>query len=261
MRGILENLELFENVKILYNTLVSVSTGTSYNDPVIVSNFENSRKFIINNRIISDLIPDYVKKYRDLPSYWGYIKNISKTYEGRRLHLSDTFERLFDYFDRPAAIDPTETLSLNQEKLSSGYVQELWEKAVSRLETDPEGAITASRTVIEATCKFILEKKAIPINGNPDLTNLFKMTANSLSLAPGAKTKNSINQIYSGAISVINGVASLRNQGSDSHAITDTSERLSTRHATLCVNMAGTIAFFLISSFENSCSDETLIHE
>lgn len=50
---------------------------------------------------------------------------------------------------------------------------------------------------------------------------------------------------------MVNGLSSLRNKISDAHAIGAVRARPSGRHATLCVNMAGTMSEFLISTYEH----------
>jgi phage terminase large subunit-like protein len=41
--------------------------------------------------------------------------------------------------------------------VSSDYIQETWHKALERRASDPEGAITAARTLLESVCKHILD--------------------------------------------------------------------------------------------------------
>jgi hypothetical protein len=126
----------------------------------------------------------------------------------------------------------------------------MWAKALGRRADDPEGAITAARTLLEATCKHILDKANIAYNDDADLPELYKLTANHLNLAPDRHTEQQFKQILGGATSVVNGLGSLRNKILDAHAISTVRTRPSPRHATLCVNMAGTMAEFLIATFE-----------
>lgn len=72
-----------------------------------------------------------------------------------------------------------------------------------------------------------------------------------MNLAPSQHTEQQFKQILGGAESVVNGLSSLRNKISDAHAIGAVRARPSGRHATLCVNMAGTMSEFLISTYEH----------
>lgn len=240
---------MFDNVKKLYDVLVSVSTGSNYSDPIIISDFDDARKIMIKQRSIHTLIPDFVIKYRDLPSFWGFIKNKFGSYAERRQYLGESFAPLFDYLENIEEA-PIDTIVANTSKISSEYVREMWDKAVERRLDDPEGAITAARTLLEATCKYILNKQDVKYDDGIELNKLYKLTARELNLAPSQHTEQQFKQILGGAESVVNGLASLRNKISDAHAIGTISARPSARHATFCVNMAGTMSEFLISTYE-----------
>lgn len=247
----MKNIELYKMVKLLHDVLVAVSTGKSYDDAEMISNYQTSRKVLIQNRSISNLIPDFVKKYRELPAFWGYIKNKPGGYADRRRYLGEVFAPLFDYLDKNEDAVPIDSIMANATDITSEYVREIWDKAIERRETDPEGAITAARTLLEATCKYILDKQSSQYDDGSDLTQLYKTTARTLNLAPSQHTEQQFKQILGGAESVVNGLSSLRNKISDAHAIGAVRARPSGRHATLCVNMAGTMSEFLISTYEH----------
>ena len=59
-----------------------------------------------------------------------------------------------------------------------------WDKALNRRNNDPEGAITAARTLIETVCKHILDDAGIPYGPTDDLPNLWHRTARVLNPAP-----------------------------------------------------------------------------
>jgi len=242
---------MYDMAKLNHDVLVAVSTGKSYDDIEIISNYQTSRKALMQNKNISDLIPDFVKKYRDLPAFWGFIKNEIGGYAERRRYLGEVYSPLFDYLEHNDNIVPIDFVMANSMEITSEYVREIWDKALERRETDPEGAITASRTLIEATCKYILDKQSIEYDDGADLTQLYKTTAKTLNLAPSQHTEQQFKQILGGAESVVNGLSSLRNKISDAHAISVERARPSSRHASLCVNMAGTMSDFLISTYEH----------
>lgn len=246
----MKNTELYDITKLMHDVLVAVSTGKSYDDAEIVSNYQTSRKALMQNRRISNLLPDFVKKYKDLPAFWGFIKNEPGGYAERRRYLGEVFAPLFDYLEQGEDVSPIDSVMADSKDITSEYVLEIWDKAIERRETDPEGAITAARTLLEATCKYILDKQSIQYDDGADLTQLYKTTAKTLNLAPSHHTEQQFKQILGGAESVVNGLSSLRNKISDAHAIGAVRTRPSSRHATLCVNMAGTMSDFLISTYE-----------
>jgi hypothetical protein len=215
---IMKNTELYDITKLMHDVLVAVSTGKSYDDVEIVSNYQTSRKALMQNRRISNLLPDFVKKYRDLPAFWGFIKNEPGGYAERRRYLGEVFAPLFDYLEQGEDVSPIDSVMADSKDITSEYVLEIWDKAIERRETDPEGAITAARTLLEATCKYILDKQSIQYDDGADLTQLYKTTAKTLNLAPSHHTEQQFKQILGGAESVVNGLSSLRNKISDAHA-------------------------------------------
>jgi hypothetical protein len=63
-------------------------------------------------------------------------------------------------------------------------VHRAWVKALERRTNDPEGAITAARTLLESTCKRILEEADVTYGEADDLPRLYRSTAETLRLAP-----------------------------------------------------------------------------
>jgi hypothetical protein len=132
------------------------------------------------------------------------------------------------------------------------YVHELWQKALERREEDPEGAVTASRSLLEATCKHILDKSGLSsqYNENTKLKHLYNSVAELLNLAPSQHTEQLFKQILEGCKSVVEGLAAIRNKASDAHGRGIGEAKPASRHAALCVNIAGTMATFLIQTWE-----------
>ena len=75
------------------------------------------------------------------------------------------------------------------------------------------------------------------------------MTATALNFAPNQHSEEAIKAILGGAIAVVNGIGTLRNRLSDSHGRGGKPVRPVARHASLAVNMAGTLATFLIETY------------
>ena len=70
----------------------------------------------------------------------------------------------------------------------------------------------------------------------------------SLNLSPGAEgLSDSLKQVLSGLASIVNGLAALRNSGSDAHA---TRYRAEEHNAPVAVNSAMTVTDFVLSTYE-----------
>ena len=76
------------------------------------------------------------------------------------------------------------------------------------------------------------------------------MTAEGLNLAPSQHTEDAFKKILGGAQSVVNGLANLRNRLGDAHGQGKRPVKPLPRHAELAVNMAGSMASFLLATFE-----------
>nr|WP_247876823.1 abortive infection family protein [Ochrobactrum sp. CM-21-5] len=129
-------------------------------------------------------------------------------------------------------------------------VHAVWTKAITRRNTDPEGAITVARTLLETVTKRILDKSGEAYSDKDDLPKLYASAARILNLAPNQHTEEPIKAILGGAMNLVNGIGTLRNRLSDSHGRGGKLPvRPSPRHASLAVNTAGAIATFLVETF------------
>lgn len=133
------------------------------------------------------------------------------------------------------------------ERLDSSAVSDMWRKAIQRCVADAEGAITAARTLVESVCRHILDELGEESNFKGDLQKLYKATAKSLELAPDQHAEEGVKQILRGCVGAVNGLAPLSNAYGDRHADPGTP---APRHAELAVNLAGTMASFLIATWE-----------
>lgn len=243
------NKELYDDVETVFQILTKIATGGSYDDEQTSNIYKEIRLRLIKNGRVDSLLPSFIKTYRDLPAFWGFIKNQEGTYAARRSFLAEVFTPLFDYLEK-GSNNVLDDIVNQAAYISSEYVRDVWAKAVIRREQDPEGAITAARTLLEATCKHILAKTQTSYSEKADLGDLYKLTAKQLKLSPDDYTEQVFKQILGSAASIVNGLGSLRNKISDAHAIANKRIRPSPRHAMLCVNLAGSVAEFLIMTFE-----------
>ena len=146
--------------------------------------------------------------------------------------------------DSPIAMPAAST------KIDSQTINEVWRKALDRRHADPEGAITAARTLLESVCKHILDEHGVEYGDNSDLPKLYGLTSKELNLAPSQHTEDAFKKILGGAHSVVDGLANLRNRLGDAHGQGKRPVKPLPRHAELAVNMAGSVASFLLATFE-----------
>jgi Abortive infection C-terminus len=114
-------------------------------------------------------------------------------------------------------------------------VRRTWDAALAKVVSDPEGAITATRTTLESICKHICDERGAAYNDSGDLAKLYKAAAAAMDIAPDQYTEQVIKQILSGVGTVVNGLAAMRNSLSDSHGRGQASVRPAPRHAKLAI--------------------------
>lgn len=136
------------------------------------------------------------------------------------------------------------------ETFDADGVHAVWTKALDRRNSDPEGAITIARTLLETVTKRILDELDEVYSDKDDLPKLYASIAKALNLAPNQHTEEPIKAILGSAMNLVNGIGTLRNRLSDSHGRGGKLPvRPSPRHASLSVNMGGALATFLIETF------------
>lgn len=124
-----------------------------------------------------------------------------------------------------------------------------WTQALDRRDTDPEGAITLARTLLEDVCKWIIVEADDDYEEKDDLTQLYRKLAKILKLAPDDHTETVFRQILGSCQSVVEALGSLRNKISDAHSIGPRRVRPAARHAQLAVNLSGAMATFLVDTW------------
>jgi len=235
--------QLLEQAQTLQNLLVSEATGGSESD----ADYRQLRQVFLFNPALERLLPPFVRTCRTLPQFWQFIKHKVPSYAERRGYIWDEFSPLLDRLENGGqAAD--ETVSTTLEGFDTAHVNAVWSKALDRRETDPEGAITSARTLLETVCKHVLDDLCVEYGETDDLPKLYGRTAKALNLSPSQHTEEVFKQILGGCTTVVQGLGSLRNRLSDAHGKGRVRVSPSPRHAELAVNLAGAMASFLIQT-------------
>jgi hypothetical protein len=176
-------------------------------------------------------------------------KDISAHWAPRRKNVHDAMIPLFNHLEgiNRAPIDAIAADTL--QKFDATSVHAVWEKALSRRHTDPDGAITSARTLLETVCKRILDEADEAYSDKDDLPGLYRATALKLNIAPSQHSEEPLKRILGGVTSVVEGLGSLRNKIGDAHGQGRRPVRPSARHAQLAVNLAGAVATFLVETW------------
>lgn len=238
--------DLSEQAVMLEGILVARATGGASDENAYVL----LRREFISNQSIQKLLPKFVRSYRSLDAFWPFIKNKAPTYAERREIINQAFTPLIDFLEGNNVTPTDQDLNDVLVSFDAAGVEAVWAKAIARRDTDPEGAITVARTLLEAVMKHILERRGLEFADKDDLPKLYSKVSGELNLAPNQHTEIPIKSILGGVVSVVGGIGTLRNRLSDSHGRGgNLPVKPSRRHATLAVNTAGAIAVFLIETF------------
>ena len=150
----------------------------------------------------------------------------------------------------PAGVQPAdELISETLRSFDESGVHHAWRKALDRRVTDPEGAITAAKTLLETVCKHIVDDPHGTYGENDDLPKLYATAAEHLNLAPSQHTETVFKSILGNCQSIVGNLAALRNRLGDAHGQGRRPVKPQARHAELAVNLAGSMAMFLVSTW------------
>jgi hypothetical protein len=239
-------LDQVESIKVL---LVTVSTGGS-TGLTADAEYAGARSNLLQNPLTKDSVPKMVRVCRNLGEFWGFIKPLFPTYAGRRNYIRDEFEPLLTLLETTTAYAADNDISTSLKRAAPESVNTAWAKALDHRNADPEAAITAARTLLESTCKHILDELKVAFDDSADLPKLYKLAASALKLAPDQHAEAIFKQILGGCQTVVEGLGAMRNRLSDAHGRRKTAARPLARHAGLAVNLAGAMATFLIATLE-----------
>lgn len=240
----MENLS--ESLEIFQNALIFESTGGSCD----AEEYKKLRAQIISHHLLKDIAPRFLRTCRTSSEFWQFIKYKFPSYAARRQYLWDEFRPLFDRLDGSKATPADPHVSLAMEKFDTATVHQLWLKAMERRETEPEGAITLARTLLETVCKHILDEHNLSYKSESDLPGLYKMAAKTLNIAPSQHSESIFQQILGGCTAVVEGLGAMRNRLSDAHGQGKKPVKPAARHAELAVNLAGAMATFLVATHQ-----------
>lgn len=135
-------------------------------------------------------------------------------------------------------------------KFEPDQVHARWEAALDRRTTDPAGAITLARSLLEDVCRWLLADLEIVTTDQDDLPTLYRKLSKGLKLAPDDHSEQVFKQILGSCQSVVESLGALRNKLGDAHGSGPKRAKPATRHAELAVNLSGSMATFLVATWE-----------
>ncbi len=145
----------YERALMLENMLVAKAAGDhTTRDPV----YSQLRQEFMNDSVLKSLLPQFVRTCRDLNHFWGFAKKISPQWEPRRQHVREAFVPLLEHLEGKTQAPADAVVSDTLASFDADGVHAVWQKALARRGTDPDGAITIARTLLETVCKRVLDE-------------------------------------------------------------------------------------------------------
>ncbi|ESU31676.1 hypothetical protein G3A_15285, partial [Bacillus sp. 17376] len=145
------------------------------------------------------------------------------------------------------------------EHLTFEHIKEDLAKCDKRFEEgDYSGNITSARSLVEGVCNAII----VNITGESlkdklDLPALFTRVRKELNLnTDNPKLEKPLKQVLSGLISIVNGLAEIRNETGDAH---HRRYPVNKHHALVVINSAKTVVTILFNTYEYQLDKGTLV--
>ena len=213
--------------------------------------YQRLRYRLTTNVLVKDKLPRFVRTCGSLGEFWTHIQDQSRTYAKRRRYIAEQFEEVLTFLEQQAASPGDEPISGMLDTVDAPHVAAAWQIALERRASDPTGAITSARTLIETVCKHILDEQKVSYSDTDDLPTLYQLTADSLSLSPSQHPEQRFSDILGSCQTVVEGLGAICIRHSDVDGTEAAGVRPAPRHAELAVNLAGTMATFLLATWES----------
>ena len=178
-------------------------------------------------------------------------------YDGYKLTLELNKYKLISLDENIIVI---EHAILNNNAPNIEFIREQISKCKSKIESsDYDGAITNSRSLLESVLQYIdLQITSDNQKYDGNINQLYKRVQRLLNLDPDRKDiSDSLKQLLRGIVTIVSGIASIRNKMSDAHP---RSYKPAKHHAELAVNSVSTICTFLLDTFEYQKKNGTIQH-
>ena len=127
--------------------------------------------------LLKSVLPSWIRVNRDLAQFWQFIKYKFSTYRERRIFIWSEFAPMLELLETGTNTPSDQPISEVLKRLNSESVQIVWSKALDRRQSDPDGAITAARTLLETVFKHILDGRSVEYNNKTDLPQLYHLVS------------------------------------------------------------------------------------
>ena len=133
------------------------------------------------------------------------------------------------------------------------YVLSLTERITRDIDNlDLDSAVTKSRTLLEETFMYVIEKKGETPSEKGDIGKLFSQVKGLYNMHQSPSIDKRINELVSGLEKIVRSIGEMRNKQSDAHGAGAKRIAIDDYHARLVANSAITVADFILSVANNA---------
>jgi hypothetical protein len=186
---------------------------------------------------------DYVGREDKLDNVVNHLNEYLK-YDGFELARIGTTYRLVEAGGTAPVTEIFGSMTLSLPNVKADF-----ERALSSVEADPEGATTSACSTLESVAKSILDGLGKPYPRDQSIQPLVSATLRELTLAPDQYSEAEMKRILGGLVNIPAGIGVLRTKYGDAHGRGTQFAQLLPRHARLAVNAASTVGLFLLETY------------
>ena len=227
---------------------------------------DNILEYVIKENKVSQLLSYMMEKERfsDSLRKLNNVSDIEKMYKYIIQKVIDQINSILYFCGHELVIINNQFIVKNMDEkinidvpninvVDRNYIKCLSERAMKDIdEGNLDSAITKSRTILEETFCYAIEIKGEEPSDNGDIGKLYKQVKDLYNIHANKDMDKRINKLLSGLENIVQSIAEMRNNGSDSHGLGSKRVNISYYHARLAVNSSTTMAEFILSVSQNS---------
>lgn len=227
---------------------------------------DNLLKYVINENKTSQLLSYMMSKERFLSTLSSLknVEEIEKQYQYIFQSVIDKINSILYFGGHELCIINHQYIikklgvkvvleTPNLKIINKDYIKSLAERAIKNIEdNDVDSAITKSRTILEETFCYVIERKGETPSDSGDIGKLYKQVKDLYNMHTDKNMDKRINKLLSGLENIVQSIAEMRNNGSDSHGLGNKRINISDYHARIAVNSSIAMAEFILSVSQNS---------
>jgi uncharacterized protein YqgV (UPF0045/DUF77 family) len=207
-------------------------------------------------------VPQFIRVSRTIDEVVAFLSNEMERDDNQftlKGIVTASFNEFIDYLeDERIDIQVVHVACEVPDELTFEHILESIQKCENRIkDEDYSGAVTSAKTLVEGTCKEILQKFNETVDSKTDLPALFTKVRQKLNLNPSdPNLDKSLKEVLTGLIKIVNGISEVRNSHGDSHI---PKYKIDRHHALIVVNSAKTVVTFLFNTYEYQLEKGTLV--